>query len=716
MASGASNDVTQDVIWLKRDFRLADHLPLHHAGLSNHRVLVLYVYEPEVIEAEEFHPAHLLFINKSLQDLHGRLMQQYGVGVHTRVGKATDVLGEVLAKVGRFRLLSHHETPVATQRARNTAVREWCGRNNIRWHEFQQTGVIPDLSSRDDRKKLFDKHMNAPPVPPPARLSAVEIDDPQWQPTGVFPSLSDLGLPECTFTEKKVGGETLALAELESFLFRRGVNYAKDLSSPVTGWDGCSRLSPYLTWGCISLRTVLSRTKKRIDAVKARRAADSKKDGKKVAPPFAAAAPASSAASEGGGGGSSCSGPDVDPFDSRWGSSLSAFRQRLHWRSHFIQKMEDEPEIEHSNMCRAYDGVREGEFDEASFAAWCEGRTGYPMVDACMRCLHQGGWINFRMRAMLVSFAAYDLFLHWRRPAVFLARLFLDFEPGIHYSQFQMQSGTTGINTFRVYSPVKQAQDHDKDGTFVRKYVPELANVPQRHIYEPWKMPKVVQEQCGCVIDSDYPSPIVDHKEATKAAMSKLGKVKRSVAAKDEAQQIVKKHGSRRKPNGRINNFFDRFKKQPEAPIPSDQPCAADERMEAEAEGEMAEEEQRGEAPEDEGDPPAPSPKRHKKADDDQRHNEGSLPSAAAAAAAADQAPDNHGDPGGGEASAVEGGGRHQRRANRGRGVGVGVGVGGQQRVLIVQTRRQAEAFNEDFFRPLRTDDGTPLCIDVDDD
>ena len=100
-----------------------------------------------------------------------------------------------------------------------------------------------------------------------------------------------------------------------------------------------------------------------------------------------------------------------------------------------MQKLEDEPEIEFRNFNRAYDGLREDEFNDEYFEAWCHGRTGYPMVDACMRALHQTGWINFRMRAMLVSFASYHLWLHWRQPALYLARLFLDYEPGIHYSQ-----------------------------------------------------------------------------------------------------------------------------------------------------------------------------------------------------------------------------------------------------------------------------------------
>ena len=134
-----------------------------------------------------------------------------------------------------------------------------------------------------------------------------------------------------------------------------------------------------------------------------------------------------------------------------------------------MQKLEDEPEIEFKNMSRSYDGVRENDFNAAYFEAWCSGQTGFPMVDASMRALHQGGWIYFRMLAMLVSFASYDLWLHWRPPAVYLAKHFLDFEPGIRFSQFQIQSGTTGINTLRIFSPAKQVKDHDPEGKFIKR-------------------------------------------------------------------------------------------------------------------------------------------------------------------------------------------------------------------------------------------------------
>ena len=149
---------------------------------------------------------------------------------------------------------------------------------------------------------------------------------------------------------------------------------------------------------------------------------------------------------------------------------------------------------------------------------------------------------------MLVSFASYDLWLPWQLTAKHLAKHFLDFEPGIHYSQVQMQSGTTGINTIRIYNPTKQLTDHDPHGLFVRAYVPELAAVPDDYLAEQWTMPKQIQQKVGCIIGKNYPEPIIDHSTATKEARLRLGSVRRSTVARAEANDILAKHGSRKQP------------------------------------------------------------------------------------------------------------------------------------------------------------------------
>jgi deoxyribodipyrimidine photo-lyase len=168
------------------------------------------------------------------------------------------------------------------------------------------------------------------------------------------------------------------------------------------------------------------------------------------------------------------------------------------------------------------------------------------MVDACMRSLRATGWLNFRMRAMLVSFASYHLWLHWRQPGMFLARQFLDYEPGIHWSQMQMQSGTTGINTLRMYSPTKQAKDQDPQGLFIRRWVPELSRVPLPYLAEPWKMDVSVQRIARCSIGVDYPFPIVDDKQAMKVAKDRMYGLRKTAEAREEASGVQARHGSRK--------------------------------------------------------------------------------------------------------------------------------------------------------------------------
>jgi deoxyribodipyrimidine photo-lyase len=490
--------MAHSVVWFKRDLRVHDHAALAAAAAQG-PVLCLYVVEPGVWQQPDAAAQHLHFVRENLLDL-DRALKGLGARLMVVTGEVTEVL-ERLMQVQPFeRLHSHEETGNGVTYRRDLAVQRWCSQRGVRWTEWAQFGVVRRLASRDGWARRWEAHVQAPQAPTPERLPSVGLPWTEPDPLNAL----QLGLNHRDPPHRQGGGRTLAAQVLHEFLSERSQSYRGGISSPLSAPTACSRLSPYLAHGCLSLREVVQATRERLAAL----------------PPGAR--------------------------HHRLG--LEAFLSRLAWHCHFIQKLEDEPALEWRNVHRGYDGLRENGFNPAHFAALTEGRTGWPMVDACVAMLRETGWVNFRMRAMLVSVAAYPLWLHWRPVGEWLARQFLDYEPGIHWSQLQMQSGTTGINTTRVYNPVKQARDHDPRGHFVRRWLPVLSRVPDTWIFEPWRMPESVQAHCGVRVGSDWPMPVVDLERATREAKARLHQRRARPEVKAAKADIVRRHGSRQKP------------------------------------------------------------------------------------------------------------------------------------------------------------------------
>ena len=477
------------IVWFRYDLRLEDNQAFIEAT-KNGNVLPIFIFDKNYYKLDTSSSFHLKFCEDSLKDLNQSLKNLYNSKINIYYGDTTEILKNISKKFNISEIYSHHVFKNNYLSKIDGKISNFFKECNIQWYLFNQFGI--QLGKRDRYRWSYNwnKFINQPVLE--KRVNCNFIIDPDHNKNCVIST---------NFIDDKLiqeGGRKNAVKLLNSFLDNRSDNYQKEMSSPITGEKSCSRLSPYITYGNISLREIYRATKQKLNE-------------------------------------------DISIVKKK---SLIAFKSRLAWHCHFIQKLYDEPEIEFKNLNSAFDGLREDDFNPYYYEAWKNGNTGYPFIDACMRYLKLNGWINFRMRAMLVSFASYQLWLDWKKTSKHMAKLFTDYEPGIHYSQFQMQSGTTGINSIRIYNPIKQSIDQDPDGNFIRKWVPELKNVQGKLIHEPWKMTYIDQKSISIELGKNYPLPIIENNKATKIAKDKIWKVKKSKEAKLLSSQILIKHAS----------------------------------------------------------------------------------------------------------------------------------------------------------------------------
>ena len=469
------------LLWLRRDLRLQDNAALYHALKSAGRVHCAFVFDTAILDDLPRHDRRVAFIRESLLELDGGL-RRLGGGLLTVHGEAAEELPRLAARLGVQAVFASHDYEPTAQ-VRDALVRERLAAAGIALHTskdhvlFERDEVLTQAGkpyavftpySRSWLARLDDFYVRPYPVERYAGRLAPAAE------AGV-PSLQDLGFEPTDLQAVGVApGQAAAQDQLRAFL-ERLPGYARDRDLPAL--DATSRLSVHLRFGTISIRQL----------------AGLARAGR--------------------------------------GDGAATWLKELAWRDFYFQVLANFPQVGRGESFRPeYDRIawEQGPVAEERFAAWCEGRTGYPLVDAAMLQLGRTGFMHNRLRMVTASFLCKDLGLDWRWGERWFARQLNDYDFAANNGgwQWASSSGCDAQPYFRIFNPVSQGERFDPDGAFVRQWLPQLARLPKDVVHAPWTARPIDLSEAGIVLGRDYPLPIVDHAQAREETLRRYAVVK----------------------------------------------------------------------------------------------------------------------------------------------------------------------------------------------
>jgi deoxyribodipyrimidine photo-lyase len=458
------------ILWFRRDLRVHDHPALRAALEGEERVVPVFCLDDRLLHGRHASGARTQFLLECLHDLDESL-RACNSGLVVRHGPPEQELASLAAQVGAQRLhFTADISPFARERGERT--RKALTGAGVELLAHPGLNAIDDVGSPRTQSgrpytvfspfhRSWEAQARRAVLGAPRSLPAL----PGSLAKGRVPTLDALGLRQ-EVAEPPPGGERAARRRLSRFLERDVDGYGE--GRDALGEDASSRLSPYLHFGCVSAREVEARL--------------------------------------------------------RGGEGPAAFRRQLCWRDFHHHVLLHFPRNARSEFQQRYRGKLRWSRAHGRFASWCEGQTGFPLVDAGMRQLRSEGWMHNRARLVVGSFLTKDLGIDWRWGERHFMRLLVDGDEANNNGNWQWIAsvGTDPQPVFRrIYNPARQMATHDPTGAYVRRHVPELADVPDEYLREPWTMPAEVQRAAGCEIGSDYPRPIVDHAQARREALER---------------------------------------------------------------------------------------------------------------------------------------------------------------------------------------------------